>query len=446
MNAARECFCPGSRAAVRFVCPVVPTNSLHHGFTDDPTTRLTGTNTIFSFDPTDRLVAGIGFDSSPAPTPGATAMLGPAGLSHGRRRARAAPAVPFYSCMMAARRTWPPRDRGRRVAELLGKGYSLEAVAEAMNLPLTTVRRSFAMRVARSKTPQDAATRRRRDAEIVGLYKRGLGLVRVSAQTGVPVENVRQVLIARGVPRRVSAADHPDLVARDEKMARLYAEGMTTTRIAERTGMTPAGVKIALRRRGVKMRTTAEMQDRARPVAERLSTRNRTLAAMYRRGLSANEIGETLGISRGTVLYALAKLRVKRRTARDYDRPEPRRSAAIREKVAALAPTYDTGPGTSTGDFATRLGITRQTVQKYLRRCGVTLRSGGGLSTPLTEADVSRIKRLVCDPTNTFREVSEAFGVSITMIQQIALGRTWRHVPWPRGKRYVRRRKTPNPR
>ncbi|CAG0998899.1 hypothetical protein PHYC_02742 [Phycisphaerales bacterium] len=334
----------------------------------------------------------------------------------------------------------PPRDRGRRVAEYFDRGLSPDAVAAILGITVTTARRSFAARVARSSTARDLAEKRRRDDEIVRLYRKGLTLTQVAAQTGTPLESVRLRLIKRGVPRRTKAADFPHLRERDERMERLYRRGLGTGDIATREGLTIGGVRKVLVQRRVPMRTTTQMRDRALPHDKRRSTRDRTIAALYREGLSSAGIAHRLNLSGGIVLYALDRLGVPRRASSDYPKPETKRSAWIRTQVAKLAPTYDTGPGTSTGDFARKLGVTQGTVQKYMHALGVKLRPGSGRTTPITEVDARRIKRLLSSPGTTFREIAEAHGVTISCISSIAVGETWARVPWPKGRKYVRRR------
>jgi len=140
----------------------------------------------------------------------------------------------------------------------------------------------------------------------VHLYAcQGLSTYKIAAITGIGRQRITRLLRKAGIsvkPRgagRRKAPQSPDRERLDELMAALYLEQrMPSAQIAEIAGIPDRRVRERLRARGVPMRTRGwcNREDRVAIPADEL-------AALYLQvGLSADEAGRVLGVSRHVVL------------------------------------------------------------------------------------------------------------------------------------------------
>jgi hypothetical protein len=116
------------------------------------------------------------------------------------------------------------------------------------------------------------------------------------------------------------------------------------------------------------------------------------------------------------------------------------RSIEARRRVKKIAHLYNTGPGTSAADLARTIGLAPLTVRVHLAALGVKLKTTAGKVLSVSEKQVRSIKADLVRGTPAMQALSDRYGVAKHVIVDIALGRTWGHVPWPRGKSYTRRR------
>jgi uncharacterized protein (DUF433 family) len=101
--------------------------------------------------------------------------------------------------------------------------------------------------------------------------------------------------------------------ARIDEAVRRYNAGESTQQIADDFGATPSGVRLALRRAGVAMRTTAEIR-RGTEGKRALSEEQAAEAArLYLSGLSSDAVAKHFGISQHAVLNTLRRLEVPMR-------------------------------------------------------------------------------------------------------------------------------------
>ena len=132
-----------------------------------------------------------------------------------------------------------------------------------------------------------------------------LSTYKIAAATGIDRQRITRLLHEGGVEVKPSGAGRrltrrtAETERLDQLMARLYQEHrMPSTRIAELTGIPDHAVICRLRARGVPIRSRGRNNREDRSVVS-----SDDLAALYLRGgLSANEAGKTLGVSRNIVL------------------------------------------------------------------------------------------------------------------------------------------------
>lgn len=101
--------------------------------------------------------------------------------------------------------------------------------------------------------------------------------------------------------------------ARIEEVKRRYLAGESTQQIADDVGATPSGVRQALRRQGVTLRSRGEAR-RGTEGRRALTDEQATEAArLYESGLSMDAVAVHFGISQHAVSNTLRRLAVKRR-------------------------------------------------------------------------------------------------------------------------------------
>lgn len=121
-----------------------------------------------------------------------------------------------------------------------------------------------------------------------------------------------------GKRRRAAGATMPTprlrpIEARLDEIVRRYVAGENTSQIATDIGVTPGGIRRALRREGVAMRSRAEA--RRGVVGMRALTGDQAAAAahLYKSGLSMDAVADHFGISQHAVSNALRRLGVQAR-------------------------------------------------------------------------------------------------------------------------------------
>jgi DNA-binding CsgD family transcriptional regulator len=226
--------------------------------------------------------------------------------------------------------------------------------------------------------------------------------------------------------------------ARDKRIARLYKEKrLSSYTIADRMGLHPSTVSRVVRRLGL-----------ARPYGWHckpdpgLKPRNDRIERLYREGLTVQQIINRLGLTltKSPVLNILKARGVPRRQAGSWNpnRPPPK-YYFTRAYAARIAPRLGTGPRTSAAVFAKAAGIKVETLRAHLRQLGVRPSTGSG-NVRLTVAEVKGIKRLLVGSKRTFASIAAQFDIADNTVNSIAMGTSWKHVPWPGGKTYERRR------
>jgi hypothetical protein len=244
-----------------------------------------------------------------------------------------------------------------------------------------------------------------------------LSTYRIAGITGDSRQRVNRMLSKAGITVKPRGTGRPrayrDEAARrlDELMAYLYLQArLSSTQIAGLTGVAARTVRDRLRARGVPMRTRGRCNREDRIVIPEAD-----LADLYvRAGLSADEVGRMLGVSRRVVLRSAhdAGLPVR------LGGPPPRRGPSEIELIQALyadtmvrkaltrhgvplVPLYGPiwqrfpAPHTLTAELAAELysgcglglhhielltGQPAVTVGSLLRASGITLRPAGGRS------------------------------------------------------------------
>jgi hypothetical protein len=162
-----------------------------------------------------------------------------------------------------------------------------------------------------------------------------LSTYRIAGITGVSRQRVNRMLRKAGVTVKPRGAERPrayrDDRARhlDDLMAGLYLQlRLSSTQIADLTGMAAHTVRDRLRARGVPMRTRGH-----RNREDRIVIPEADLAGLYvRAGLPADEVGRMLGVSRRVVLRSAHDAGLPVRVGG----PPPRRGPSEIELIQAL--------------------------------------------------------------------------------------------------------------
>jgi hypothetical protein len=176
-------------------------------------------------------------------------------------------------------------------------------------------------------------------------------------------------------------------------LAHLYlCRGLSTYRIAERTGLDRQKVTRLLRRVGVPLRPRGA--GRLRPLRRPDDPPGlpQLLADLYTsRGLSSGEIGKILGMPERTVRDRLRRYGIAARTRGGWNRED-------RQMVPGpvLADLY-TRQAMTADQVGQRLGTSRNTVLRSAHALGVPVRSGGAVLLPGPE-DIELVNALHADP------------------------------------------------
>lgn len=232
--------------------------------------------------------------------------------------------------------------------------------------------------------------------------------------------------------------------ARDRRIARFYAAGLSCYAIAERPGISAHTASAAVRRAG--LTRPNGWQNQPDPA---LAARNRRVRRLcVKDNLTAPQIAERIPeLSEGGVRHVLQSLGVLGRT-RGHNTGPRRRSRRFhvdRAYARAIADKVGTGPGTACRDFAAAAGVKTSTLRAHLRALGVTRRYGIGKAKITLDA-AAAIKRDLVARCQTMREIAARQNVSPGIVSQIAVGKIWKRAPWPPGKAYQRRTTAGRPR
>lgn len=115
--------------------------------------------------------------------------------------------------------------------------------------------------------------------------------------------------------RRKEAGTIPKYVgpigARIKEVVRRYKDGETVQQLANDLGVTPSGMRIALRREGVTLRPPTRLGTEGKRVLT--AEQHIEAARLYQSGMSLDAVGVHFGISQHAVINALRRLGVERR-------------------------------------------------------------------------------------------------------------------------------------
>ena len=215
---------------------------------------------------------------------------------------------------------------------------------------------------------------------------RGLSTYAIAGRTGVDRQRVTGMLRREGVPLRARGAGRPrperrpaDLPSLPALMHALYADARLSSRqVAAILGMPERTVRDRLRRYGIKARTRGpyNREDRATVPAG-------TLQVLYvELGMTAAEVGERLGVSRGTVLRSAHALGVPVRAGGTVPLPGPEEIELISALyadplIAAVLTAHDiphVPPGGSLSErFPEPVPLTTPLVKDLYWDCGAGL-------------------------------------------------------------------------
>lgn len=167
------------------------------------------------------------------------------------------------------------------------------------------------------KTPRRGPSAR---AEIARLYvDEGLDGQQIADRLGMPYGTVYSNLRAAGVQMRPGPKTPPRRTSKVDldEATRLYAEGWTLTRLADRYGVTHVAVSHRLRKAGVPPRPTSTGAYAHAAAVERRQDAGPAVRALFEEGLTYSQIAVRLDMSQTAVKRVLADLGLKRRQRLD---------------------------------------------------------------------------------------------------------------------------------
>jgi DNA-binding CsgD family transcriptional regulator len=227
----------------------------------------------------------------------------------------------------------------------------------------------------------------------------------------------------------------PPLSARDRRIISMYKAKLSCPQIGEQLGINASTVAKVVRDHGL----TRPNGWAAKPVAAN-KARNDRIIKLYREGLTAEQVSERIGnkMTPSGVLYVLKSRGVARRQSGSWVPPRPKNFYKVRDFALKVQDQIGRGPESSAAAIARKNGISVEEFRAHLRRLGIKARLGMGAAR-LGLEDVARIRKILVTTKRTLTSIAEEFGVDGRTISSIAMGHTWTDVPWPKGKRYVRR-------
>jgi len=177
----------------------------------------------------------------------------------------------------------------------------------------------------------------------------------------------------------------------------------------------------------------------ARPIAAN-KARNDRIVKLYRSGMTTAQVAEELksGLTSSGVIAVLKARGVARRQTGSWVPPRTAEFYKIRKFALGAAKRLGKGPDSSAAALARKARISVEAFRAHLRRLGIKARFGMG-SARLNIDDVAAIRRLLVTTKRSHASIGKEFGVNNRTINAIAMGHTWKEVPWPAGKKYVRR-------
>jgi hypothetical protein len=211
-----------------------------------------------------------------------------------------------------------------------------------------------------------------------------LSTYRIARLTGVSRQLIGRVLSLSGVAVKPRGAGRPRTPDRadgdaDHLMEYLYVRlRLSSTQVAELTGLADRTVRQRLRARGVPMRTRGRCNRE-----DRIAVAPEILAELYvRSGLTATEIGMILGVSRRVVLRAAHDAGLPVRIGGPPPRGGPEEIELLRALYAdpAVARTLDRfgvpavpEPGAIWERFPVPVPISAELAEELYIRCGIAV-------------------------------------------------------------------------
>lgn len=262
------------------------------------------------------------------------------------------------------------------------------------------------------------------------MYRAGRSSGEIGRLLGMTTPGVCHALKRMGVQCRPRGERDPATKARYDKMVQAYVHGKTLHEVGAMFGVSWATVQGLLVRRGIPRRSAEDFRRAQAP-------RDRRIIAMYKRGLPPREIAPHVGLAASGVSQVLIRHKVPRRKAADYPTQEREAWKAIKARVASIAHLHNTGPKTSAKDLARRVGLAASTVRKHLWAQGIEVRNGVWRDGPgLGSAGAKRLKAALAENRWSLAELASRFGIGKSGVRAVADGKSWKHIPWPHGKKY----------
>jgi len=149
-------------------------------------------------------------------------------------------------------------------------------------------------------------TTKAQEMEIVRRYQEGERAVSLGAEFGISDTGIRNILRRHGVvPNQGNEKIGDEVVT---EMERLYLEKrLSTTAVAEKLGLSRSGVRVALLRTGIKLRSKSECKIKL------TRTQARELVDRYREGATYVELEKQYGVTSAVVRSELEKHGVRSR-------------------------------------------------------------------------------------------------------------------------------------
>lgn len=206
--------------------------------------------------------------------------------------------------------------------------------------------------------PPDAA----RDRTIRRLYKSGLSIRRVAKQLNHTPHLVTVALKRLGVPMRPSGWPPPP-PSRDKRIAALYRKGRGVASVAETVGVSQFTAWSTLQRLRVPMRPTGPRTGTHWSLTLR---QERDIVRLYAEGSSIQQTADTVGCDDAVAYRLLVQRGVERRS--------PGGQQEVSQRLFDRAERLYEG-GVSMAVAAAKVGVNGGTVASYFRRVGIERRS-----------------------------------------------------------------------
>lgn len=264
-------------------------------------------------------------------------------------------------------------QRNHEIARLYGEGLSVPELGARFRLSPSTIATILTRRGVSLKRLSSGALPhlKERNDEIVRLYEReGLTLRQIGRQFDLSPERVRQLVRRAGVPPRRSGERFRE---RDAKIVRLYVEERLTLKdIGARFGLSQPCVSQIVSAAGMSRGVGGRKKGTQLLPAEERRKRNQEIVRLYTEGhLPAKEVAARFGLTEEGVLHILSVAGVRRRS-RGWRADWPWRDANDRNDQIIHAYVKE---GLSPQEIGTRLGLSRVCVRWTLDRSDAIIRS-----------------------------------------------------------------------